>query len=1526
VASSFETILEVDQVGINDDFFKLGGHSLRALRLVNLLEERTGKEVQIKHIFESSRVVELANVLESLGEGTYERIPEAEEKSAYAMSSTQKRMYLLWKLSPQEVAYNIPTIITFDNRVDEESLSHAVDQLAKRHEILRTTFHEQDGDLVQVIHDEMKVAVQIDEIKGANILRWYERAVRPFDLETGPLCRLQIARTETNDYLFVDMHHIISDGKSSTIFASEINQLMSNMPLPTLDRQYKDYSEWMKTQDIEISENYWMNSLEEYPILTLPTDFVRPSEKQFEGFTEKLIIDEETTRKIKGLLQKTNTTAYMFFMSIISVLLGKLANQNDLVIGSPVSGRVHKDTETMLGMFVNTWAMRVRPEGEKNFSSYLEELKAQTLTAQTHQIYPFEDLVDQMVQTRDRSRNPLFDVMVVYQNNEEISPIKGADNFEEMNVPAKFDLNFALSDDGKETTLLLTYSASLFKQETILATLRRLTQLLDQVLTDEEQSIKDLTILLEEEAQLFIESEGAQIPYPADKTIVEIFEEQVAANPNQNALIYQDTTLTYAELNAKANQLAHYLIDTYDIKPEDKVGLLLDRSEWMIISILGVLKAGGAYVPISPEFPKERKSYIEQEAEFKTALVEAHYSDDLSNVTIVKELDLEEYPTTSPMTTLTSTNLAYVIFTSGTTGNPKGVMLEHHNVNNLIPSLWRDYEFENDGERLLFFSNYVFDVSVEQIFLALLNGCPLIVSPDDLWMDQEAFTAYLNEHEVTYIHMTPSLLSQIDVSGVTSLRRVVVAGESVNPALVRRMHEQGIKFINGYGPTEATVIATTYIFDGPEERNIIGKPVANTIVYILDEWGRPVPRGTRGDMYLGGVQLARGYINQSELTAEKFIPNPFQTEAQKVAGWNERIYETGDLVHMNQDGTIEYHGRNDFQVKIRGYRIELGEIEAALLSISGVTQAYVMATIPEASKEAGREYLAAYYVSEQELSQAYVDEQLTQKLPSYMIPSGYQHMAEFPLTVNGKLDRRALPHIGFDSAAEYIAPTTEMETLVATSYEEILELDRIGINDEFFQLGGHSLRALKLVNLLKERTGKAVEVIHVFEFPKVGQLAKHIESLKDLVYERLPKAQEKPFYDMSPSQKRLYRFWKYTENGNGVGNNMPMILKFKERLDEQQVQSAFETLVARHEIYRTTFHEQDGKYIQMIHTTMPVAIPVVQIQEADVADWFNETVQSFDLEKGPLYRAIVARTETHDHLFVDIHHIISDGRSHTNLTREMIQLFKGATLPPLDRQFKDYSEWVKTLDLSDSEDYWLESMRDYPVLALELDYPRPAVQDFAVGKDDMILDEVITGRIRDFVKETNTTEYMFFLAVIGILLSKLADQEELVIGSPMTGRIHRDIEDMLGMIVNSLPMRIAPASEKSFLNYLEEIRAQTLAVYDHQIYPLDMLKEKLVKTPDPSRHALYDVLYVYQNNEVIDIETLGLVDYREYDLPEKLDLNYTLSPNGKEILVSLTYATALFKPETMQAYQVSLRKLVEQILTAKESRIRDLEI
>ncbi|MCL2560526.1 MAG: amino acid adenylation domain-containing protein, partial [Turicibacter sp.] len=1444
------------------------------------------------------------------------------------LSEAQKEILTIEQFYPNS---GVTTISVHGDlgRQEPEKVIEYMEKFIDTHESFRMQLRKEGGEVeryyvektasvtVKNVREE-EVKKLIDEKTSLNYFKWndYLYDMTIFVSDSGHV------------HVCLCANHIMVDGIGAHIFVDGMYDLIMTgecqKPQLTLDECVEEEKAYYASSKPERHKKFWKEKVAEYEgvALTHVREF-KADQLRTSNYVVK--VEGELTKKLVVFCNEHNLSMTQLLSALLLIYKSKKTNKTSVGLSTIIHARGNRRKRGILSTFARALPLIVDVNGELTVLEYLESLKSELSQLMRHYKISHSDLI-----ACTRGISGLDDLAISVQMNnsymEKYSSVFAGggwvmpkESLRPLTVHVKEESYLHEETEVGEDVLYLDYEylSSYIDEQTIVDMHKTMERILSQVVEPEPKLIKDITLVSEEEYKFLVEDyPGEYVSYPKKQTIVDLFEEQAVKVPNNRALIYKDTVLTYKELNEKTNQLAHYLIETYDIQPEDKVGLLLDRSEWMIISILGIMKAGAAYVPMSPEFPQDRIDYMAETSEFKTVLVEADYSSSLPAAKIVKELDLAGYPTTNPMTDLASDNLAYVFFTSGTTGKPKGVMIEHHQVNNAIVSMRETYGFGTENERLLFFSNYVFDVSIEQIFLALLYGDPLIVMPDQLWMDQEKFISYLNEHEVTYVHMTPSFLTQIDLSPVKSLKRVVIVGESVTPYLVEKVAKHNAQLVNGYGPTEATVVVTVYLFGETEERNLIGSPLANTTIYILDEHKRLVPKGSIGEMYIGGVQVSRGYIKQPELTAERFIANPYQTEEQKLVGWNDRIYQTGDLVRMLEDGTLEYHGRNDFQVKVRGFRIELGEIETALLQVTGISQVYVTAL-----GEEGSQYLGAYYVSEEEIDQEILESELGSRLPAYMIPSAYQQMLEFPLTVNGKLDRRALPAIGFDSNVEYVAPSTEMESIVAQSYTETLEVAQVGINDDFFKLGGHSLRALRLVNLLEEYTGKAIEVRHVFEAPKVAQLASLLEGLEASTYERIPKVKEKDFYTMSSAQKRMYLLWKFSPNE--VTYNMPAMLRFDERLDESRLTEAINQLTERHEILRTTFTEKAGDLVQVVRAVLKTRILVREMSESEVKSWYEGSIKAFDLEAGPMYRVEIARTSERDYLFVDMHHIISDGMSSTIFVRELNALMAGLELPPLSRQYKDYSAWMTALDLSQSEDYWRDRLAEYPVLALQTDYPRPAEQVFHGAMEQLILDKETTRKIKQLIRQHNVTAYMFFMALISTLLGKLANQGDLIIGSPVSGRIHRDTESMLGMFVNTLAMRMKPVGEKTFVSYLEEVKAQTLEAQSHQVYPFEDLVEKLSDSRDASRHPLFDVLVAYQNNEELG-SVMGSSTMIEAELPARFDLTFMLSDHGEETFIDLTYATSLFSEITIKTYLERLEQLLDQILEDAAVKIQDL--
>jgi len=1517
----FKAVLGVERASIKESFFALGGHSLRAIRLINQIESEVGIRLEVKDVFTHPTIEALSHLITEKSEGEYIPIPIAKEQASYEMSSSQKRVYLIQQMDPESVAYHMPHGLRLSGEIDVQRFKRSLEEMVKRHTILRTAFVMEAGELSQRILDDIEVgfAYEIDEQTSVEALM--EAFIKPFDLAKGELVRMKLIKRVNEHLLLIDVHHIISDGMSMVTFIKEFSDLYNGKALEALTHQYKDYSEWMKIRDLSNQKAYWKELYaDEIPILDMPLDYPRPKEQSFRGSMEVGHIKKVEGEQIRKLAQETGSTTYMVFLSAAMVLLGRYSRQEDIVIGSPVSGRTHRDTEGMLGMFVNTLAMRGKAEKEKRFDELLQEIKASSLQAYDHQEYPYEELIEEIGVVRDMSRNPLFDVMLVMQNNEqvtyELSGIK-TERIQGSHDISKFDMTFNIEEEAEGYGIYLEYCCDLYQASSIKRLLTVYIDILKQVSENKSILIKEITLINEaDENKILNVFNNTAVAYPREKTVVELFEEQVKKTPNQVAVVYEDAQLTYRELNEKSNQLAH-LLRSKGVGKESLVGILSERSIYMIIGIYGIIKAGGAYVPIDPDYPLERVQYMIDDCKLRLILT-AQTTAIHTEVETINLCDFKLYegmPTEDLLPVNEATDLIYVIYTSGTTGKPKGVMIEHRNVIRLTKN--QNYVCLNEETVILQTGAMSFDASTFELWGTALNGGKLILSDRGVITDHEQLKRVMKQCAVNTIWLTSTLFNQLIQTNATlfdELKYVLIGGEKLSDDHVSILNDRANKvtIINGYGPTESTTFTTTYKIPKHFKRILIGRPINNTQVYIMNE-GQLCGIGVPGELCIAGDGLARGYLNRPELTAKKFINNPYKEGL---------LYRSGDLARWLEDGNIEYLGRMDNQVKIRGFRIELAEIEHALLKIPKINQAHVSVL-----KKEEDHYLGAYYTSDEEIAHEVLEQALGNELPTYMMPTGYQHLNEFPLTINGKLDHRKLPAISFDTGVAYLEPVTLIEKIVAKSYEAVLNVSSVGCESDFFRLGGHSLYALKLVNLLEAKTGKAVQIKHIFEAPKVSTLASLLEQLTTAEYERLPKAPKQDVYEMSSIQKRMYLLWKLTPTETAY--NMPTLFRFEKSLNEVKIKAAFKKLVERHEILRTTFHRQDSELVQIISEAMPVDILVEQEREERLATWYQASVCPFDLEEGPLYLIKIVRTPQHDYLFVDMHHIISDGMSVTILVKEFNQLIDGEKLMPLDRQYKDYSEWMKHQNLNASKNYWVESLVNYPILDLATDYRRPKQQQFFGATEELVFGSRETAQIKKLIQSNGATAYMFFLALISVLLAKLTNQDEMVIGAPMSGRIHKDTESMLGMFTNTLALSVNPSGDKSFSAYLEELRIKTLKAQEHQMYPLDDLVEQVVVHRDLSRHPLFDIVIVYQNNEET-MPLLGSGKWHQFDEfnegTAKFDLCFILSDDGRQTNLSLNYATSLFKGETIQLYLKRLMKLLEQVLTDENQLIQAYDI
>ncbi|WP_157243976.1 non-ribosomal peptide synthetase, partial [Paenibacillus elgii] len=1015
----WQEVLGVSKVGIRDNFFEIGGHSLRATVLIARIHKELHSSIALREVFQATTIEQMAQLIEERDTLTYNSIPLVEERAYYPVSSGQKRLYLLSHLEGGEISYNMPEIMTVEGALDRDRLENVFQQLIQRHETLRTSFELIDGQPVQRVHASVPFKVDYAQVEHEQLEHHIRGFIRAFDLSQAPLLRVGLIELEKDRHLLLfDMHHIISDGVSVGIMVQEFTRLYEGNELPSLRIQYKDYAAWqlseVQSERVSRQEAYWLDAFKgELPVLDLPTDYVRPTLQSFEGNRFEFTIDNQRSSGLKKLAAETGSTLYMVLLSIYTTMLHKYSGQEDIIVGTPIAGRPHADLESMIGMFVNTLAIRNFPSGEKTFYDYMLEVKETALRAYDNQDYPFEELIDKLNVKRDLSRNPLFDTMFVLQNAE-----PGDQKLEGLQFKlyphehqvAKFDLVFTVVEETEGLVCSVEYARALYKEETIKRMALHFTQLMDEAIQTPHAKLSALGIITEQEKALITQSfNDTAADYPRERTLHELFEQQAEQTADQVAVVFEDKQLTYYELNERANRLARTL-RAEGVQPDQLVGIMVERSLDMIVGILGILKAGGAYVPIDPEYPQERIQYMLADSGIGLLLTQNHLMDqvDFAGKLVDLNSDASYHEDASNLgITVESNHLAYVIYTSGTTGKPKGTLIEHKNVVRLLFNDRNLFDFGASDTWTLFHS-FCFDFSVWEMYGALLYGGKLVIVPPLTAKSPEQFLQLLKAQQVTILNQTPTYFYQLQQEELShagaelKLRNIIFGGEALSPALLKdwRAKYPHIKLINMYGITETTVHVTYKEITETEialGKSNIGTTIPTLRAYILDEQRRIQPIGIAGEMYVAGEGLARGYLNRPELTAARFVDNPYEH--------GERMYRTGDLARWLPDGNLEYLGRIDHQVKIRGYRIELGEVEAQLLKVASMHEATVLAR----EDANGQKYLVAYFVASQELTVSDLRGALAEELPGYMIPSYFVQLEQMPLTPNGKLDRKALP-------------------------------------------------------------------------------------------------------------------------------------------------------------------------------------------------------------------------------------------------------------------------------------------------------------------------------------------------------------------------------------------------------------------------------------------------------------------------------------------------------------------------------------
>ncbi|RAP12538.1 hypothetical protein C2W58_03447 [Bacillus pumilus] len=1528
----WEEILGQEKIGIYDSFFERGGHSLKAMTVLTHVHRDFQVEVPLSILFEQQTIAALAAYIEQAETSSETVIPKAPALDHYPLSPPQQRVYMVSQLE-QSTAYHMPAVVKLKGTLQQEKLMEAFEKLIIRHDMLRTSFHTLKGVPRQRVAPS--VSFQIEQLTGGTMEENMQQFVRPFDLECAPLLRIGLKSLHDQEHLlFLDMHHLISDGLSIDLMLRELSDAYKGSVKAPLKLQYQDYAVWQEQQDFQKEEAFWLQEFSgDLPALQLLTDYQRPAVQSFSGDRVIKEINETLKGQLQELAAKHHTTLYTVLLSAYYTLLAKYTGQKEFVVGTPAAGRVHADLDDMIGMFVQTLALRSEVDPNGTMSQLIEQVKEKTMHAFEHQQYPFERLLEKLNVPRDFSRHPLFDTVFT------LMPDHGsAQHIGEMQVEieetnfhiAKFDLTLQAMESDQGLSFVLDYSTALFKRSTAEQMLHHYMYLLKQMVQAPEEAIRSYRLLSEQEAEAQLNLwNPLPTPYPSEETIVTQFEAQVKAHGHKSALQCEGVILSYQELNDRVNQLAHYLRE-HGFERGMKAALFFERSNEMVLSVLAVLKAGGVYVPIDPDFPDERVKHFLTDSGAQFLLTHQVLRDRsvLASFegTIIETEDraiVQQSDSNIDIRVLPE-DLANLTYTSGTTGKPKGNMVTHRNILRTVKQ--SNYLAIYQEDTVMSLSNYVFDAFMFDVFGALLNGAKLIVLPKDHILNMNELSGAIEKEKVSILMITTALfhlLIDMKKDSLKNVRKVLFGGERASvPHVMTALETVGEgKLVHMYGPSESTIFTTYYPVNHIEEQALsipIGKPVNQTAVYIVDEFGQLQPPGVAGELCVAGDGLVKGYYGQPELTSEKFVKNPFRP--------GEAMYKTGDLARWLSNGEIEFIGRIDHQVKIRGQRIELGEIEHQLLRHPQLKEAVVIA--------APNDTLCAYFTAEGSVSLTDLREQAGRELPVYMMPSFFMQLDELPLTNNGKVDRRALPvpDLSEQGVNEYILPRTETERLVARIWEEVLEVPRIGRHDHFFECGGHSLRGMKMLNKLYEEMHVELTLKSLFESPILEAFAFAVDQADQTEIKRVEVAEEAAYYPVTSAQKRLFVLEKMTDAEQSY--HMPAALKLEGAFDEKRFKKAIEQLVHRHEAFRTSFDFVQNEPVQRIEPNISVDIETIEGNGRDIQELMNDFIRPFNIEKAPLLRVgLVSASVNVHYLLIDMHHIISDGASVGILIEELSALYRGDKLEELPVQYKDYAVWSKSETFAAQkraeEAFWLEQLEgELPVLALPEDLPRPKVQTFAGDRVSFTINGPLKAKLDELVRALNSTTYTVLLTCYSTLLSKLSRQEDIIIGSPIVGRTHPDIQSVIGMFVNTLAFRTKPAGHLTAAEFASNVHQLVLEANEHQLYPFEELVDRVQAVRDTSRHPIFDVVFSMENADIRDLTMDGL-----HIVPEpfeeniaKFDLTLTGNESADHIELVFDFNTSIFQQSSIEKWKEFFLHLLEQMVSAPDQSLDQMQL
>ncbi len=1492
------------------------------------------------------------------------------------LSFAQQRLLFLDQLEPGNPFYNLPEAVRVKNPLNAAALEQTLGQITRRHEVLRTTFPFNDGQATQVIAPATSLRLGLvdlchlpeaeREAVGHRLARLEAR--RPFDLARGPLMRATLIRLDPgNHFLLLNMHHIVSDGWSTGVIMGETMTLYKALsegrpsPLPEYQIQYADFAYWQQRVLQEVLEEqvaYWKRQLAgAVPVLELPTDRPRPQVQTFRGASHALVIPGDLLRTLRALSRSEGVTLFVTLLTAFQILLHRYTGQDEINIGSPIAGRNRLETEGLIGLFMNTLVLRANLAGNPRFRELLKRVREVVIGAYAHQDLPFEKLVEELQPRRELNRNPLFQVMFRFQNapvqNQPSSGL-GIYPLEVASGRSLFDLMLTITEGAQELIGSLEYSTDLFDETTIQGLHRHFLTILEGIAANPEKRLGELSLLTPDESDdLIVKRNLTALAYAENTCVHQLFEAQAALTPEGIALVCGDEHLTYGELNRSANRLARRLMRS-GVGAGVMVGIMLERGVGMVVGTLGIMKAGGAYVPLDPGYPRERLTFMLHDSQAPVLLTERSLTQAMpQHDARVIYLDDELEPLTAesaanPECFMAAEQAAYVIYTSGSTGKPKGVRIPHRAVVNFLTSMSLSPGLTRE-DTLLAVTTLSFDIAGLELYLPLIKGASIMLATREMAGDGAQLLEWIAG--ATVMQATPAtwrlLLEAGWQPGQSRRLKMLCGGEALPRELAEQLLDRGAELWNMYGPTETTIWSAACRVQHEDRAVTIGQPIGNTQLYVSDRYLNQSPVGVYGELLVGGDGLADGYLHLPALTAERFIPDPFNAKP------GARLYRTGDLVRYLEDGQIEFAGRLDHQVKVRGFRIELGEIETALAEHRALREVVVVTQ----QSESGDQRLAAYLIASESSSppsSAELRAFLRQRLPDYMIPAFFLFLERWPLTPNGKIDRNALPSMQQQEvrAASGIplATHTPVEEILADIWAEVLDRPRVDIADHFFEIGGHSLSAARVISRIRVAFGVDIALRSIFRWPKLEELARIIEEAMSagagVVLPPLKALGTGGARPLSFAQQRL-RYLNQLRP-DSAQYNIPSVMRLEGALSVNALEQSINEVVRRHASLGTRFADEESEPVQILDRGARVALPLVNLgglredaREAEAQRLVgSELERVFDLARAPLLRVRLLRLGESEHVLVLVmHHIISDGWSMGIFVDEVATLYRAfaagmpSPLADLTLQYSDYAAWQRELlqgeGLNAQLSYWRRQLEGAPpLLKLPTDYKRPSRQSFRGSSQTWQLAPGLTERLKELSRREGATLFMTLTAAFNALLQRYTGQDDIVIGTNTAKRTRGDIEGIIGLFVDNLILRTDLSGDPCFRTLLARVRETCLEAYAHQDLPFDKIVEELQPSRDLSYNPLFQVLFVLQNNPSPSLEVSGLTLRRqEFEISTvQFDLVVDVYDAKPELLVKLRYSTDLFDELTILQMLKQFETLLEGICADPGQKVGDISL